>query len=137
MASLAQLGRVDRQAELVVRPAGQGPPAPVLEEELLRAGARSTASIVALAFSTRKSSRLDPVEDELVALELGELAEVLVLEVGAVPGVEPGGQGQPVVLGGLGVGGQVLLDRLADLAAGLRLGLAAGLRPRRPRRSGP
>ena len=62
-------------------------------------------------------------ELEFLAVLAGELPEVLLLEVQIEPRVGPVLEGQPGPLGGLGVGGEVLLDGLADGLAKLAFGL--------------
>ena len=76
---------------------------------------------------TRNSSRSLRSNSKFVAVVPGELAEVLFLEVQAVPGVGPVGQRLPGPFRRVGVGRQVLLDGLADHVGDLALGLVLGL----------
>ena len=72
-------------------------------------------------------------ELELVAVGAGVLLEVAVLEVELEPLVGPAGQGLPGPFRRVGVGGEVLLHRLADRLVELALGPGRGRSPRRPR----
>jgi hypothetical protein len=114
---------VQGQAELVVDPAGQRAAAPVVAEELLGRG-QVDAPDRGDGLLLQELGQGLAVQLGLVAAGVGgELAQVLVLQRQAEAGVGPGGQRLPVPLGGLGVGRQVLLHRLADRGAGLMLGL--------------
>ena len=62
-------------------------------------------------------------ELELVAVLAGELPEVLLLEIQIEPRVGPFLEGQPGPFGGIGVRGEVFLDRLADAVVKLAFGL--------------
>ena len=118
--------RVDRQPELVMDPARQRAAAPVGLEELAAPASGRSSRSTRLAFSWRNSSRSSRPNSNSSPSWLGELPEVLLLEVQLEPVVGPVRQGLPGPLRRVGVGGEVLLDGLADRLVELALGLGAG-----------
>ena len=121
----AQLAGSIGQGELVVDPAAERAAAPVGQEEL--AGRRQVELLERLGgLLVEELLEVVVAELELVAVGAGVFLEVSVLEVELEAGVGPVRQGLPGPFRGIGVGGEVLVHRLANRLAELALGLGLG-----------
>ena len=119
------VGGVDGDGELVVHPAAQRASAPLGQEEL-PGGGQVDLLQRAGRLLVEEVLQVVAAELEFVAVGAGVLLEVAILEIELEPLVDPADQGLPGPFRGVGVGGEVLVEGLADRVVEVALGLVAG-----------